>query len=136
MPQGLNDTVVDTILDKVAGASADNTILGATMYLTLLTTAPSNDNGTGAVEWSQGRTAVATVSGTNWPAASARSKTGAAVTMNTNASGATITAVAFAWYSASTAGTYLGGGPLPGSSLAVPNGSTPVITPTLSSPSP
>jgi hypothetical protein len=136
LASGLSDNVVDAILDKVAGASADNTILGATLYLDLLTTAPSDDNGTGAVSWGQGRTAVATVNGTNWPAAAGRAKTGAAVTMATNSSGSTITAVAFAWYTASTSGTYVGGGPLPGGSLSIPTGVTPVLTPTLSSPSP
>lgn len=136
MPSGLSDSVVDAVLDKIAGAGADNTILGATMYLDLLTTEPSDDNGTGAVSWGQGRTAVATVNGTNWPASSARAKTGAAVTMAANASGSTVTAVAFAWYTAASGGTYLGGGPLPGGSLAIPNGTTPVLTPTLSSPSP
>lgn len=136
MPSGLNDTIVNAVLDKMAGSGADNTLLGATMYLDILTTAPSDDNGTGAVSWGQGRTSVATVNGTNWPASSGRSKTGAAVTMATNTSGSTITGVAFAWYSASSGGTYKGGGPLPGSSLSIPNGTTPVITPTLASPSP
>jgi hypothetical protein len=136
LPSGLSDSVVDAILDKIAGATADNTILGATLWLDFLTTAPSDDNGTGAVSWGQGRTSVATVNGTNWPAAAGRAKPGAAVTMATNSSGSTITVVAFAWYSASTAGTYKGGGPVPGGSLSIPAGVTPVFTPTLSSPSP
>lgn len=135
MPSGLNDAIADAVLDNLAGASAGS-ILGATMYLDLLTTAPSDDNGTGAVSWGQGRVAVATVNGTNWPAASGRAKTGAAFTLPANTSGSTITVVSVAWYSASTGGTYKGGGPVPGGSLDIPDGSTPVITPTLSSPPP
>lgn len=135
MPSGLNDTIINAVLDKIAGAGADTTIFGATDYLDLLTTAPSDDNGTGAVSWGQGRTAV-TNNGTNWPAASGRAKTGIAVTMPTNASGSAIAVVAFAWYSASSGGTYKGGGPMPGGTLTVPAGDTPIITATLSSPSP
>lgn len=135
MPSGLNDTIVDAVLDSLAGSGAGS-ILGATMYLDLLTTAPSDDNGTGAVSWGQGRTSVATVNGTNWPAASGRAKTGAAFTLPTNSSGSPIDCVAFAWYSASSGGTYKGGGPLPGGTVTVPNGVAPTITPTLSSPSP
>lgn len=136
MPSGLNDTIVDAVLDEILGATADSAIFGATAYLTLLTTAPSDDNGTGAVDWGEGRLSVATVDGTNWPAASGRAKTGAAFTLPTNSSGADIDAVAFAWYSASSGGTYLGGGPLPGGVVIIPDGDAPVITPTLSSPSP
>lgn len=136
MPSGLSDTVANAILNKVAGASADNTILGATAYLDLLTTAPSDDNGTGAVSWGLGRTGVATVNGTNWPAASGRAKAGATVTLPTNSSGSPITVVAFAWYTASSGGTYLGGGPVPGGAYPIPDGSTPQVTATLSAPSP
>lgn len=136
MSSGVNDTIANAVLDKMAGASADNTLLGATMYLDLLTSAPSDDNGTGAVSWGQGRLSVATVNGTNWPASSGRAKTGAAFTLPANASGLPIDCVAFAWYSASTSGTYKGGGPLPGGTLTVPDGVSPVITPTLASPSP
>lgn len=137
MPSGVSDDVAEAVLDAVLGVGADTGIVGvATLYLDLLTTAPSDDNGTGAVSWGEGRTAVPVVDATQWPAAAARAKTGAAITMDPNASGTTIDAVAFGWYTAATGGTYKGGGPLPGDLLSIPDGDTPVITPTLSSPPP
>lgn len=136
MPSGVNDTIAGAVVDVIIGSGADTSLFGTNLYLDLLTTAPSDDNGTGAVSWGQGRTLV-TNDGTNFPgSASGRAKTGSAVTMSTNTSGSTITAVAFAWYSASTGGTYKGGGPLPSGSLTIPDGTTPVLTPTLASPSP
>jgi hypothetical protein len=131
----MSDVVVDDVLDSLAGASAGS-ILPDPMYLDLLTTAPSDDNGTGAVSWGQGRASVATVDATNWPAAAGRAKAGAAFALPVNTSGALITVVAGAWYDAPTGGTYLGGGPVPGDSLDIPAGAAPVLTPTLASPSP
>ena len=136
MPSGLNDTIVDAILDKIAGPGADSTIFGATAYLDLLTTAPSDDNGTGAVSWGQGRLSVATVNGTNWPASSGRAKVSATFALPANTSGSPIDVVAFAWYSASTSGTYKGGGPMPGGVVTIPAGATPEVTVTLAAPSP
>src|SRR4051812_19889576 len=98
MPSGLNDAVIDRVLDKMFGATADNTLVAATIYVDLLTTAPDDDNGTGAVSWGEGRTAIATVNGTNWPAASGRVKTAIPVALPPNGSGDTITVVAFGLY--------------------------------------
>lgn len=136
MTSGVNDTIADAVLDKVLGSGADNTIFGATAYLDLLTTAPSDDNGTGAVSWAQGRLSVATVNGTNWPASSGRAKVSPAFTLPANSSGSPIDVVAFAWYSASSGGTYKGGGPIPGGTVTVPDGTTPSITVTFSAPPP
>src|SRR5437899_6961499 len=104
MPSGFSDAKVNTILDKIAGAGADNTIMGATMYLHAYTTAPTDDNGTGRVDWGQGALAVATVNGTNWPASSGRSKTYAQFTIGTNATGSPIVVVAFGWETAASGG--------------------------------
>lgn len=136
MPSGLSDTVVDAVLDKIAGASADTVILGATVYLDFLTTAPSDDNGTGAVSWGQGRVSVAVADATNWPAAAGRAKTSGTFTTPSNTSGADITVVALGWYTASTGGTYLGGGPIPAGTLTIPAGAAATVTATLASPSP
>lgn len=137
MPSGFNDDVVDRVLDKVVGATADSSLVGVTtLYLDFLTTAPSDDNGTGAVSWAQGRASVPVVDGTQWPAASGRSKTGAVITMPANSSGAPIDVVALAWYTASTGGTYVGGGPVPGATVTIPAGDVPEVTATLSAPSP
>ena len=136
MPSGLSDATVNAILDKIAGATADTSLLGATLYLDLLTTAPTDDNGTGAVSWGQGRVSVAVANATNWPAASGRQKVSATLTTPTNASGADITVVAIGWYTAATGGTYKGGGPVSGSSLTVPAGAAATVTATLASPSP
>lgn len=136
MPSGLSDNVVAAILDKIAGASADTSILGATAYLDFLTTAPTDDNGTGAVSWGQGRTSVATANATNWPAASGRQKVSATFATPVNSSGSDITVVALAWYTAASGGTYKGGGPVPDGSLTIPAGASATVTATLSSPSP
>lgn len=137
MPSGLSDAVVDRVVDKIVGTGADTSLLAATIYLDALTTAPSDDNGTGAVSWGQGRTAVTTTSGTVWPSAAAdRQKASSQITLSTNSSGSTISIVALGWYTASSGGTYLGGGPVPDGSLDVPDGSAPVVTATLASPPP
>ena len=136
MPSGLSDAVVNAVLDKIAGSGADTTLLGATLYLDFLTTAPSDDNGTGAVSWGQGRVSVATANATNWPASSGRQKVSATFTTPTNASGSDINIVAVAFYTASSGGTYKGGGPVPGGTLTIPAGAAATVTATLSSPSP
>lgn len=138
MPSGLSDAVVDRVLDKFAGASADTSLFGAaTVYLHAYTTAPSDDNGTGRVDWGQGAVSVTVANGTNWPAAAARAKTSPSFTVGTNTSGATITVVAFGWESTSAAGgTYYGGGPVAGGSQDVAAGATLTTTATVASPSP
>lgn len=136
MPSGVSNDVADAVLDALLGVDADTSILGATLYLDLLTTAPTDDEGTDAVSWGQGRLAVATADADNWPVADGRAKVGAGFELPANASGDTITVVAFAWYTAAVGGTYKGGAPVPGDSLDVADGAAPVITPTLSSPTP
>lgn len=137
MPSGLSDTIVETILDLVVGSGANTAILGgATRYLDLLTTAPSDDNGTGAVSWGQGRVAVSMTSSAVWPGAADRATVSAAILCASNASGDTITVEAFGWYSASTAGTYLGGGPLPDGTLDIDDGDAITLAVTLAAPSP
>lgn len=136
MPSGLSDAVVDAVLDKVLGSGADTSILGTTVYLDFLTTAPSDDNGTGAVSWGQGRVAVTVASGTNWPAASGRTKTSIAFLTPTNASGVDIDIVAVGFYTASSGGTYKGGGPVPGGVETIPAGASATVYATLSAPSP
>lgn len=136
MPSGFSDAKVGVILDKIAGASADNTIMGATMYLHAYTTAPSDDNGTGRVDWGQGSVSVATVNGTNWPAAAGRSKTSAQFTVGTNSTGSPIVVVAFGWETAASSGTYLAGSPVSGGSITVPAGAPLLFTLTLAAPSP
>lgn len=126
MPSRFNDTIANAVLNLMLGSGANTATLGATLYVDLLTTAPSDANGTSAVSWGQGRVAVTVADGTMWPAASARTKqNGSTITFATNASGSTINAVAFAFYTASSGGTYQGGGALSGSPVAVANGSTP-----------
>lgn len=136
MPSGVADDVADAILDATLGASADTGIFGATLYLDLLTTEATDDNGTDAVSWGQGRTAVTTTDATSWPPAADRVKTSAVIPLPANASGDTLTVVAFAWYTAPTGGTYKGGGPIPDGSLDIPDGVAPQITVFLSSPPP
>lgn len=137
MPSGLSDAVVDRALGAIVGAGADTSILGvATVYLDFLTTAPNDDNGTGAVSWGQGRTAVTVASGTTWPAPAGRQVTSAVIATPTNSSAADISVVALGWYSTATGGTYLGGGPVPDGELTIPAGASATVTATLSSPTP
>lgn len=136
MASGLSDAVVNRALNKILGATADNTILAATIYLDLDTTSASDDNGTDVVSWGQGRVAVAVVNGTNWPAAAGRAKIGATFVLPANASGLPIDVESFSWWTASSGGTYLGGAPLPGGTQTIEAGAVPNLTPTLSSPAP
>lgn len=98
----------------------------ATVYIALITTAPSDANGTSIVEASgtaYARVAV-TNNSTNWPNASGRSKSnGTAVTFPTaGASWGTVVGIAF--YDAASAGNFLGYAQL-GSSQSVASGVTP-----------
>lgn len=136
MPSGLSDSVVDGVLDKLLGSGADTSLLGATIYLDFLTDAPSDDNGTGAVSWGQGRVAITVTNGTSWPAASGRSKTSVPFVTPTNSSGSDIDIVAVGFYTASSGGTYLGGGPVPGGLETIPAGASATVYVTLSAPSP
>ena len=137
MPSGLSDAVVDRILDKIAGASADTSLLGAAnIYLHAYTTAPSDDNGTDRVDWGQGSLSVAVANGTNWPAAAGRAKTSAQFTVGTNSTGSPIVVVAFGWETAASSGTYIAGSPVSGGSITVPAGAPLLFTLTLAAPSP
>ena len=126
--------LANKIADEVLGASAWTP--PATVYIGLYSTAPTG-GGTGGTEFDgttepgYARLAV-TNNTTNFPAASSGAKaTGATFTFAAN-SGASnwANAVAFGIFDASTAGNLLGYGtctPLactPGSSLAIPSGST------------
>lgn len=133
------DTIANRQLDLLLGSSHDTTSMPATVYVALITTAPSDANGTGLVEVSGGSYARVAVTNndTNWPAAASRSKAnGTAVTYPTStASWGTV--VGFAFYDAATAGNFLGYGDLT-SSQAVGSGVTPQFAAgalTVSSPS-
>lgn len=136
MPSGLPDAVVDAVLDQLVGAGQDSTLLPATLYLDLLTTAPTDDNGTGAVSWGQGRTAVDMTDASIWAGAADRATVSTPILLPTNSSGDTITVVAFAWYTASSGGTYKGGGPVPGGTLDIDDSGAITLVVTLASPSP
>lgn len=120
------DTIANRVLDLLLGTSHDTTAMPATVYVALITTAPTNANGAGIVEATgtgYARVAV-TNNDTNWPAAASRSKSnGTAVTFPT--SGASWgTVVGFALYDAATVGNFLAYGALT-SSQAVGSGVTP-----------
>lgn len=120
------DTVANRVLDLLLGSSHDTTAMPATVYVALVTTAPSDANGTGLVEVSGGSYARVAVTNndTNWPAASSRQKSnGSTVTFPTStASWGTV--AGFAFYDAATAGNFLGYGDL-SSSQPVGSGVTP-----------
>jgi hypothetical protein len=50
MPARFSDAVANRQLDLLLGASYDTTAMPATVYIALVTTAPSDANGTGLVE--------------------------------------------------------------------------------------
>lgn len=131
MPSGIRDTDANTVVNNYF-----DTVLPNPVYLDFLTTAPTDDNGTGAVSWGQGRVSVNPTNAAIIPNASGRSTTSAVITGATNSSGDAITVVACAWYTAASSGTYLGGAPVSGGSVDVPDGTAPTVTATLSSPSP
>lgn len=107
MPARLSDARANNTLDvEFAGVAST---APATRYLALLTTAPTTNTGTSAVEVTGGayaRVAV-TANATNWPAAAARAiANGVAFTWPT-ATASWGTVVGIASYSAATAGTFL-----------------------------
>jgi hypothetical protein len=88
------DTIANRLLDLQLGTSHDTTAFPATVYIALLTTAPTNANGAGLAEVTGGSYARVAVTNndTNWPAATGRSKSnGTTVTFPTStASWATV----------------------------------------------
>lgn len=120
------DTIANRLLDLQLGSSHDTTAFPATVYIALITTAPSNANGTSIVEvfgGSYARVAV-TNNDTNWPAASGRSKSnGTTVTFPTS-TGSWGTVVGAAFYDAASAGNFLGYAAL-SSSQTIGSGITP-----------
>jgi hypothetical protein len=107
MPARLSDARANNTLDvEFAGAASTSP---ATRYLALLTTAPTTNTGTSAVEVAGGayaRVAV-TKNATNWPAAAARAiANGVAFTWPTATAGWG-TVVGVASYDAAVAGTFL-----------------------------
>lgn len=132
MPAGnkLSTADANNLLDVVLSHSSSS--FPTTWYFALLTTAPSDDTGTGAVEVTGGSYArvAMTADTTNFPAASARSKANAVAvqwptaTADWAAGGTKVVGVAL--YDASTAGTYRGYGAL-GTSVNVLTGGAPFI---------
>lgn len=132
MPAGnkLSTADANNLLDIILSHSASN--FPTTWYFALLTTAPTDDTGAGAVEVAGGSYArVAVVANlTNFPAAAVRVKAAmAAIQWPTAtadwAAGAT-KVVGVAMYGAATAGVYRGYGAL-GTSVNVLTGGAPVI---------
>jgi hypothetical protein len=126
------DTIANRVLDLMLGDAHDTTAMPATVYVALITTAPTDANGTSIVEVSTTSTAYARVSvantgaasGTNWPNAAGRVKSnGTTITYPTStASWGTVVGAAF--YDAATTGNFLGYAAL-SSSQAVASGVTP-----------
>lgn len=122
------DTIANRSLDLLLGTSHDTTAMPATVYVALITTAPTDANGTGIAEVSTTSTGYARVSvantDANWPAASGRSKSnGANITYPTStASWGTV--VGAALYDAASAGNFLAYAAL-SSSQAIGSGITP-----------
>ncbi len=126
MPSRLSDAQANNSLDvRFAGAAST---APTTYYAALLTTAPTTNTGTGAVEVAGGsyaRVAV-TKNATNFPAAASRAiSNGVAITWPTaTASWGTVLGVGF--YDAATAGTFLGYAALAASKV-VNSGDTPQL---------
>lgn len=120
------DTIANRLLDLQLGSSHDTTAFPATVYVALITTAPTNANGAGIVEVSGGAYARVAVTNndTNWPAASGRAKSnGTPITYPTStASWGTVVGAAF--YDAASAGNFLGYSAL-SSSQSIGSGITP-----------
>lgn len=118
MPAGnlLSDDDANNLLDVILSAAAPD--FPATWYFALLTTAPSDDSGTGAVEVSASGYARVAVTAdlTNFLAAASRTKTNDVVIQwptalaDWAAGGTQVVGVAL--YDASTSGTYRGYGAL------------------------
>lgn len=120
------DSIANRALDLLLGSSHDTTAMPATVYVALITTAPSDANGTSIVEASgtaYARVAV-TNNSTNWPDASGRTKSNGTTIAFPTAGASWGTVVGFALYDASSAGNFLAYGAL-GSSQAVGSGVTP-----------
>lgn len=120
------DTVANRVLDLLLGSSHDTTAMPATVYVALLTTAPSDANGTSLVEVTGGsyaRVAV-TNNSTNWPNAASRLKSNATLVAFPTSTASWGTVVGFALYDAATTGNFLAYGAL-GSSLTIASGVTP-----------
>jgi len=127
MPSRYSDARANNQLDvEHAGAASTSP---ATSYYALLTTAPSDNVGTGAVEVpsTNGYARVAVVkNATNFPAAAARAiANGVALTWPT-ATGAWGTVVGIGRYDAATAGTFCGYYAL-ATSKTVASGDTPQL---------
>lgn len=128
MPSRLSDAQANNSLDVRFGGAASTA--PATYYFALLTTAPSDNVGTGAIEVSGGayaRVAV-TTNATNFPAAASRAiSNGVAITWP-EATAPWGTVVGVALYDAPTGGTFLGYAAL-SVSKTVNTGNTPQIAP-------
>lgn len=108
MPSRLSNTDANNSLNVRFGAVASNA--PATYHFALLTTAPSNNDGAGAVEVTGGayaRVAV-TNNATNFPAAASRSKSNGTAITYPPATANWGTVVGVALYDAATAGTFRG----------------------------
>lgn len=107
----LADTVSDSLLDLMFGGVAYTP--PATYYIGLSTTTPTN-TGTNVTEPAGGAYArVAVVNNTtNWPAASARSKSNGTQVTFPQATASWGTVTDFVIYDAATAGNFIGWGPL------------------------
>lgn len=121
------DTIENRTLDLQLGSSHDTTAMPATVYVALITTAPSDANGTSIVEVTSAnayaRVAV-TNNSTNWPNATGRVKSNGTLVSFPTATGSWGTVVGYAFYDAATAGNFLGYGAL-GSSQTPGAGVTP-----------
>jgi hypothetical protein len=111
-----SSTAEDSALDGANGLAGSGN-----NYISLHTSSPSTS---GANEVSGGSYARAQ---TTWSSSSAGSKAGSQVTLNVPAS---TTIEYFGFWSASSGGTYLGGGPLPNNETYTGAG-TYLLTPTL-----
>jgi hypothetical protein len=129
MPSGVSDDDANAAVDWMLG-----THFPSTLYMDLLTTAPSDDNGTDAVSWDQGRVSVDMTS--VWSTAADRQAESDAITSAANSSGDTITVVAVGFYDDPTAGSYRGGFPVDGGSEDIDDGETKNVVTTFASPSP
>ena len=113
MASKLGTTPVNSILDQSFGAVAFTPPV--TVFVALFTTALTDYGaGSGGVEATGGSYARSSVTNnlTNFPAAASRAKSNGTAIAFTTPTAAWGTVVAFGYYSAVTAGTWLGGGDL------------------------
>lgn len=120
------DTIANRVLDLLLGSSHDTTAMPATVYVALITTAPTNANGASIVEVSGGSYARVAVTNndTNWPAATGRAKSNGTTIAFPASTASWGTVVGFALYDAASAGNFLAYGAL-SSSQAIGSGVTP-----------